>query len=166
MNEEHSGSGRPPFIVGLGASAGGLQALERFFAAVPLDTQLAFIVVQHLSPNFETMMDDLLSRQTKLPIELVSEDTMVRPGHVYLLPPKKQMIVANGKLLVTDKPTGSDVFLPIDHLFVRWARTSENYPSASSCQGPGVMDLAGLNTFTGPVGSCLPRMKNRPVSMA
>ncbi|SMP71866.1 two-component system, chemotaxis family, CheB/CheR fusion protein [Neorhodopirellula lusitana] len=108
---------QPSYIVGVGASAGGLEALEKFFAQVPVDTTMAFIVVQHLSPDFKTMMDELLARRTSLPIHLVEEDQRVCAGCIYLLPPRKQMIIASGKLLVSDKESTKSVFLPIDHLF-------------------------------------------------
>lgn len=111
------GNAEPSFIVGLGASAGGLEALEKFFASVDVDTQMAFVVVQHLSPNFKTMMDELLRRKTLLPIKMVTQEMVVEPGHVYLLPPRKQMIISGGRLLVADKDHQGDFFLPIDHFF-------------------------------------------------
>src|SRR5688572_25557596 len=66
-----AGSRSPSYVVGVGASAGGLDALERFFAKVPVDSGMAFVVVQHLSPDFKSLMDELLARHTKLPIQLV-----------------------------------------------------------------------------------------------
>ena len=61
-------SSPPPYVVGVGASAGGLEALELFFRAVPLDSGMVFVVIQHLSPDFKSMMDELLGRVTALPI--------------------------------------------------------------------------------------------------
>ena len=63
----------PTHVVGIGASAGGLEALERFFDNVPKDTGMAFVVVQHLSPDFKSLMDELLARHTELPIHLVED---------------------------------------------------------------------------------------------
>ena len=57
-----------PYVVGIGASAGGLEALERFFENMPLEPGMAFVVVQHLSPDFKSVMDELLARKTSLPI--------------------------------------------------------------------------------------------------
>ena len=62
-----------PYVVGIGASAGGLEALERFFDNLPRDTGMAFVVVQHLSPDFKSLMDELLARHTELPIHLVED---------------------------------------------------------------------------------------------
>ena len=107
----------PSFVVAVGASAGGLEALEKFFGSVPEDSGMAYIVAQHLSPNFKTMMDELLARHTKLPIRLAENEMRLEANQVYLLPPKKDMIVAGGRLLLTDKDSREDFFLPIDHLF-------------------------------------------------
>src|SRR6185369_7126405 len=104
-------------IVGIGASAGGLEALERLFAPMPTDSGLAFVVVQHLSPDFESRMDELLARQTALPIYSVTDGMEVRPNAIYLIPPRKDMIISGGKLLLTDKDDVRGFSLPIDHFF-------------------------------------------------
>src|SRR5579872_6666926 len=90
-------------LVGIGASAGGLEALERFFAKVPAHSGMAFVVVQHLSPSFESLMGELLSPRTSLPIHRVEDGMVVYPNAIYLIPPGKEMIISAGKLLLTDK---------------------------------------------------------------
>ena len=104
-------------IVGVGASAGGLEPLERFFAAVPHPCGMAFVVLQHLSPDFESRMDELLGRQTTLPIHRVTDGMEVKPDAVYLIPPRKEMIISGGKLLLNDKEDVRAFSLPIDHFF-------------------------------------------------
>jgi two-component system, chemotaxis family, CheB/CheR fusion protein len=104
-------------VVGIGASAGGLEALERFFASVPLDSGMAFVVVQHLSPDFRSLMDELLARRTKLPIHLVEDGMSIEPDHVYLIPPKKEMIIAGGRLLLSERDQKQELTLPIDVFF-------------------------------------------------
>src|ERR1700712_2337357 len=79
-----------PYVVGIGASAGGLEALQHFFDNLAADTEMAFVVVQHLSPDFKSLMDELLGRHTELPIHLVEDGVQVQAGHVYLIPPKKE----------------------------------------------------------------------------
>jgi two-component system CheB/CheR fusion protein len=69
-------------VVGIGASAGGLDALERFFSHVPADIDMAFVIVLHLSPDFRSLMDEILARHTVLPIHLVEDGMAVEPGHV------------------------------------------------------------------------------------
>lgn len=110
-------SSRPTFVVGIGASAGGLDALERFFDHLPAETGMAFVVVQHLSPDFRSMMDELLARHTSLPVRLVEDRMPVEAGHVYLIPPGKEMIVSGGHLLLTERDKQSELALPIDVFF-------------------------------------------------
>ena len=102
-------------IVGIGASAGGLESLEGLFAALPADTGMAFVVVQHLSPDFKSLMDELIGRQSPMPVKIVEEGEPVLANHIYLIPPRKEMIVKGGHLLLTDKPHG--LSLPVDVFF-------------------------------------------------
>jgi two-component system CheB/CheR fusion protein len=105
------------FVVALGASAGGLEALEKFFDNMPADSGLAFVVIQHLSPDFKSLMDELLARHTKLAILRVADGMAIEPNSIYLIPPKKEMIVSGGKLLLTDKDPTQGLSLPIDTFF-------------------------------------------------
>lgn len=104
-------------VVGIGASAGGLEALERLFAHMPVDSGMAFVVIQHLSPDFRSMMDELLARHTTIPIMRVENGMAVEPNAVYLMPPKTEMIISGGKLLLTDKEPSNNLSLPIDLFF-------------------------------------------------
>jgi two-component system, chemotaxis family, CheB/CheR fusion protein len=109
---------RPPrHVVGIGASAGGLDALERFFDNLPKDIGMAFVVIQHLSPDFKSLMDELLGRHTELPIHLVEDGMPVEPDHVYLIPPKKEMIISDGRLLLSEREQKQELTLPIDIFF-------------------------------------------------
>lgn len=104
-------------IVGIGASAGGLEALEGFFSNMPANSGMAFVVVQHLSPDFKSVMDELLARRTRIPIHRVTDGMRVEPDAIYLIPPKKEMIISSGKLLLSDKDPNSGLTLPIDIFF-------------------------------------------------
>lgn len=104
-------------IVGVGASAGGLEALEAFFENLPARTGMAFVVVQHLSPDFKSMMDELLARHTSIPIHRVSDGMEVEPDAIYLIPPKKEMAITGGRLHLTDKNPEHALHLPIDIFF-------------------------------------------------
>lgn len=107
----------PVCVVGIGASAGGLDALERFFDNLPERTGMAFVVVQHLSPDFRSMMDELLGRHTALPVRLVEDGERVEADRVYLIPPGKEMIVSGGRLLLSERDKGQELSLPIDVFF-------------------------------------------------
>lgn len=93
----------PIIIVGVGASAGGLEALEQLFECLPADSGLSFVVVQHLSPDFKSHMVDLLARHTKMPVSVVEDGMLVEANRVYLIPPKMEMIIADGRLLLSMK---------------------------------------------------------------
>ena len=104
-------------VVGVGASAGGLDALEQLFGAMPEHTGMAFVVVQHLSPDFKSVMDELLARRTRIPVLLVEDNMPVEPDRIYLIPPRKEMIIARGRLLLSDKGETQALNLPIDTFF-------------------------------------------------
>jgi len=105
-------------VVCVGASAGGLEALEAFFTHLPPDTGMAFVVIQHLAPDFKSLMGELLRRHTIMPIHVADNGMMLEPNTVYLIPPKADMIVAAGALLLTERDTSKGLNLPID-LFMR-----------------------------------------------
>jgi len=104
-------------VVAIGASAGGLDSLERLFAQLPTDTGMAFVVLQHLSPDFKSLMDELLSRRTALRIRQADHDMAVEPNTVYLLPPMKEMIIRQRRLLLNDRDPRLGLTLPIDLFF-------------------------------------------------
>ncbi|MCA9149299.1 MAG: PAS domain-containing protein [Planctomycetales bacterium] len=104
-------------IVGIGASAGGLEALERFFDAMPADSGMAFVVVQHLSPDFKSLMDELLARHTKMSIYRVEGDMHVRANGIYLIPPRKNMIISERQLRLIDQVSTPGLNLPINLFF-------------------------------------------------
>jgi len=114
---EQPASPRPLYVVGVGASAGGLEALETFFEHLPTDPGVAFVVIQHLSPDFKSLMDELLSRRTEIAIHRVENGMEVQPNAIYLMPPKKEMIISGGRLLLTDKDPATGLSLPIDAFF-------------------------------------------------
>ena len=104
-------------VVGIGASAGGLESLERLFSHLPIDSGMAFVVLQHLSPDFKSLMDELLSRRTRMRIRQAEHDMAVEPNTVYLLPPMKEMIIRGRRLLLNDKDPRHGLTLPIDLFF-------------------------------------------------
>ncbi|SJZ83937.1 two-component system, chemotaxis family, CheB/CheR fusion protein [Trichlorobacter thiogenes] len=104
--------------VGIGASAGGLEAIESFFTNMPPDSGMAFIVVQHLSPDYKSLMVELLSKKTAMPVHRAEDAMEVLPNHVYLIPPKKNLTIFHGKLLLSDQDHSRGINLPID-LFLR-----------------------------------------------
>jgi len=105
-------------IVGIGASAGGLEALEKLFRNMPPDTGMGFVVVQHLSPEYKSLMVELLSKHTRMSVLRAEDGHPVHPDCVYLIPPKKNMTIEGGKLQLREKDSQAVINLPID-IFLR-----------------------------------------------
>lgn len=146
QSEADSSQPHALFVAGVGASAGGLEALERLFSAMPSDTGIAFVVVQHLSPDFKSMMDELLGRHTRLVVRQVKDGMRVEADHVYLIPPGKDMIISDGRLLLSDKPRGQELSLPIDTFFRSLARDLERRAIAIVLSGSGSDGSRGIRT--------------------
>ena len=104
-----------PFpIVAIGASAGGLEAFTQLLNALPTDTGMAFVVVQHLSPTHESVLSDILDRATAMSVSAVSNNMPVQPNHVYVIPPGKNLVFGDGHLQLAPR-TERGQHRPIDH---------------------------------------------------
>lgn len=125
-------SPRCRYVVGIGASAGGLQSLERFFDNMPPDSGLAFVLVQHLSPDFKSLMDELLSRHTAMALYRVEEGMPLDANSVYLIPPKKNLVISKDVFQLTDQDLsrGHPPNFPID-MFLR--SLAENLREQAIC---------------------------------
>ncbi len=107
-------------VCGVGASAGGVEPLVDLIANFPVDCEFAIVVIQHLSPDHESMMSTLLQRRTSMPVRQVVDHDVLEPGHVYVLGPGDEVMLANGHLKVKDRPVlleGSRSPHPIDLFF-------------------------------------------------
>jgi len=114
MPNKQTTSSSPFYIVGIGTSAGGLEALQEFFDNCPSDTGMAFVIVQHLSPTYKSLMPELLARNTSMKISEAEEGIVVEPNHIYLIPSKKNLTIENGKLQLTKRPLSSQMNFSID----------------------------------------------------
>ncbi len=104
-------------IVGIGASAGGLEAFQIFFSQMPEDSGMAFVIVQHLDPNHESMMTELLSKSTKMEVYAVEDNMEVIPNKVYVIQPNSTLTIINGHLHVEKPQEPRGHRMPIDHFF-------------------------------------------------
>ena len=102
-------------VVGIGASAGGLQALLRFFENMPADNGMAFVIIMHLSPRHESNADSVLQRATKMPVVQVTKPQPIQKNHIYVIPPKKQLSMNDSFLSVADleRPRGQHVAIDL-----------------------------------------------------
>lgn len=142
-NKSSTSSTDPLLFVGIGASAGGLEAIESFFTHAPPNTGFGFIVVQHLSPDYKSLMVELLSKKTAMLVHRAEDAMRVEANHVYLIPPKKNLTIFHGKLLLSEQDHSKGINLPID-VFLRslaedqgknrWASSSPAR-AATACAG-------------------------------
>ena len=104
-------------IVGIGASAGGLEALDDFFKNMPENNGMAFVVIQHLDPTHVGIMPELLQRITHMKVYQANDNMEVRPNSVYVIPPNKSLALLNGKLNLFDPVESRGLRLPVDIFF-------------------------------------------------
>jgi two-component system CheB/CheR fusion protein len=103
-------------VVGIGASAGGLEAFTRLLQALPVDTGMAFVLVQHLAPHRESALAEILTRATKMPVVEVQGEPELEPNRVYVIPPDRNMLIDRGRLrLIKREAQGKQH--PIDRFF-------------------------------------------------
>ncbi len=107
----------PKYIVGIGASAGGLEALERFFSTVPSHPDIAYVVIQHLSPDFKSMMPQILGRVTHLPLFHIQSGMAIEPNTIYLNIPRHDVKLESGRLFLTPTRKASTAPRPINLFF-------------------------------------------------
>lgn len=104
-------------IVAIGASAGGLEALEQFLAHVPVGSGMAFVIIQHLDPDYKGMMPELLQRATTMPVAQAKNRMKVRPDCVYVIPPKADLSILHDSLYLLEPVAPRGLRLPIDIFF-------------------------------------------------
>jgi two-component system, chemotaxis family, CheB/CheR fusion protein len=138
---------KPLSIVGIGASAGGLNALEELFDNMPADSGMAFVVVQHLSPDFKSRMDELLLQHTAMPIQVIADATKMAPNTVYLLPAMTQLAVKGGNLHLTGIAKGQHVDLPIDVFFESLAEDAGSKAVGVILSGTGKDGSQGIQAI-------------------
>ena len=126
----------PPAIVGLGSSAGGLDALRRFFNSMPSDSGMAFVLVQHLDPTHPSLIAELLGRCTAMSVVQVEADTPVEADHVYCMPPGRYLSISGRTLRLTEPVETGSVRMPIDFFLRSLARTRGSGGSGSSSPAP------------------------------
>lgn len=142
-NDDESSGSALPMVVGLGASAGGLEALQQFFGAMSSTSGLSFVVVQHLSPDYKSLLDEILSKSTRMPVVQVEDEMDVVPDHVYLIPPKSNLVLRKNKLYLTEY-VHSGINHPIDLFFTSLAESMKERAIAVVLSGTGSDGTSGI----------------------
>ena len=108
-------------IVGIAASAGGLEAFIELLTYLPIDTGMAFVLIQHLAPDHKSLLTEILAKKTKMPVNEVVDGVMVEPNHVYIIAPNTKMILAQGMLRLAPREKVEGKYMPGDAFFTSLA---------------------------------------------
>lgn len=125
-----------PLVIGIGASAGGLEALQQFFDCMPSHSGLSFVIIQHLSPDYKSLMADILAKHTEMNVFQADNQMPVLANTVYLIPPKKYMTIKDGHLILSDYDTGT-LNHPIDVFFTSLAEDRKEQAIVAVLSGTG-----------------------------
>ncbi|MBK6482633.1 MAG: PAS domain-containing protein [Chitinophagaceae bacterium] len=135
-------------VVGIGASAGGLDAFKKLLKAIPENSGMAYVLVQHLDPNHESMLPELLQKVTQLPVIEITDDMKVQPDHIYIIPSNKMMVANDGVLELTPRETKKyERNLPIDLFFSSLADVHQNRAIGVVLSGTGSDGTKGLKAI-------------------
>ncbi|MGD8781265.1 MAG: chemotaxis protein CheB [Ignavibacteria bacterium] len=135
------------YVVGIGASAGGLQPIQELFDNISPDTGLCFIIVQHLSPNFKSLMNELLGKHTEMKISTAENNLTLQPNNIYLKPKNKDLIIKDGRLTLVEKEKKHGLNLPIDAFFHSLGEEFKEYSIGIVLSGTGTDGSRGIKTI-------------------
>ncbi|MBL0168051.1 MAG: PAS domain-containing protein [Propionivibrio sp.] len=142
-------------IVGIGASAGGLEAFEAFFRACPADTGMAFVLVPHLDPGHQSLLTEILQRATAMPVVEAFDQLAVAPNHVYVIPPNREMLILNGALQLSVPELVRGQRMPIDGFLRSLAEDQAERAIGIILSGTASDGTLGLRAILGGGGVCL-----------
>ena len=139
-------------IVGIGASAGGLEAFTQLLQNLPNDTGMGFVLVQHLAADQKSFLTEILAKTTQMPVTEVEEGMLVEPNHFYVIPPNTNMIISGGVLKLTPRADTIGRYLPIDALFISLASDRNNKAIAvvlTGKDGDGTIGIEAIKAAGG-----------------
>jgi two-component system CheB/CheR fusion protein len=135
------------YVVGIGASAGGLEAINELFDHVSYSNNIAFIVVQHLSSDYKSLLVELLAKHTHMPVEEARHRQLAQPGKVYVIPNNKELTIHNGLLMLAEKEFDKGPNTAIDTFFQSLARDQRHFAVAVLLSGTGTDGTRGIETI-------------------
>jgi two-component system CheB/CheR fusion protein len=133
-------------VVGIGASAGGLDAFKRFFKALPRRSGMAFVVVQHLHPSHQSFLPEILSQATGIPVVEITDDIVLKPDHIYVIPSNKTLTTYDGVLKLKPRTKSNPGYL-IDLFFESLAEVHQSYAVGIILSGAGSDGTLGLKAI-------------------
>ncbi|MEQ6122160.1 CheR family methyltransferase [Reichenbachiella sp. MALMAid0571] len=135
------------YIVGIGSSAGGLEAINSFFEKVPKDSGLSFVLIQHLSRDYKSKMPELLAKHTELKIDMVINPTVVQPNYIYTVPTDKNITISKGILYLEDRDDSKTLNLPINIFFKSLAEDQKARAIGVILSGTGSDGTLGIKSI-------------------
>ncbi|MBM9520376.1 PAS domain-containing protein [Desulforhopalus vacuolatus] len=147
-------------IVGIGASAGGLDAFKQLFEAMPSDTGMAFVLIQHLDPTHKSLMVDLLSRHTAMKVVQVENRMPVESNYVYMIPPNYDLAIRNGELYITPPAQKRGLRMPINFFFSSLAEDQRERAVCIILSGTGSDGTLGLKAIKSYGGMAMAQSPN------
>ncbi|MDK2808397.1 MAG: two-component system, chemotaxis family, CheB/CheR fusion protein, partial [Clostridiales bacterium] len=135
------------YYVALGASAGGLEAITRFFQTMPSDTGCIFFIIQHLSPDYKSLMNELLQNDTDMQIETMSDGMPLLPNHIYIAPPRKLISLSQGCVRMQEIKENKNIPHSIDYFFHSLAREYGKQAIGIVLSGTGNDGASGIVTM-------------------
>ncbi|MFI3123576.1 MAG: CheR family methyltransferase [Methylococcales bacterium] len=149
-----------PIIVGIGASAGGLEAFEQFFRHAPIDSGMAFVLVPHLDPSHASLLTEILQRTTAMPVVEALNKAVVKANYVYVIPPNRDMKILNGKLQLSVPKAPRGQRMPIDAFFSSLAEDQAENAVGVILSGTGTDGTLGFRAIFGVGGVTLAQEPN------
>ena len=143
------------FVVGIGASAGGIQAIKQFFEAVPPETGLTFVVILHLSPDHDSQLASVLQMSANMLVTQVTDREQVQPNHIYVIPPNRGLAMQDGHLAVTEITRIEERRAPVDVFFRTLADSHGPHAACVVLSGTGANGSMGLKRVKEQGGLCL-----------
>ncbi|MBC7553171.1 MAG: PAS domain-containing protein [Taibaiella sp.] len=136
-------------VVGIGASAGGLEAFKKFIIAIPENSGMAYVLVQHLDPTHESILPALLQKVTPIPVLEISDEIKVLPNHIYIIPSNKMLVANDGVLQLSPRPEKSkkELNLPINLFFSSLAEVHQAHAIGVVLSGTASDGTAGLRAI-------------------
>jgi len=149
-----TGSGAFP-VVGIGASAGGLAALESFFAALPENSGIAFVVITHTGPEHASLLPDILGRKAKVSVRTIEDDMPLAPDTIYIPPSNKDPVIANERFQLKKRPGSKELHMPVDRFLRYLADERGERAGCVILSGTGTDGTQGLRTIKEQAGVAL-----------
>src|SRR5437660_11273237 len=148
-------------IVGIGASAGGLEAFTQLLRELPPDINMALVLIQHLDPTYKSLLTELLSKTTKLPVAEVTDGMQVKPRNVYVIPPNTSMTISKGALHLTPRVEVDRKHMPIDHFLQSLSLDLKGRAIGVILSGTSMDGVQGLKAIKAEGGITIAKTRNQ-----